>query len=129
MNGFDERFPYPAMEDVEFRLRLRKRSEEAVFVKSASVCHPWRPIHVRSACRQYEEAVLIYLGIHPDEAARFTPGSYLWNAARAFLRFTVPALWKYHGAGVGPAIYEHLFHCRLAWRLWRRKNAAGGGAS
>jgi len=43
MGGFDELFTGPVMEDVDFRQRLLVRKEPIIFVKQASVLHPWRP--------------------------------------------------------------------------------------
>ena len=41
LNGFDEGFPYPAMEDVDFYERLKKVGM-LTFLPSAKVIHPWR---------------------------------------------------------------------------------------
>jgi hypothetical protein len=41
LKGFDEGFPYPAMEDVDFYERL-KTVAEVTFLESAKVVHPWR---------------------------------------------------------------------------------------
>lgn len=42
MDGFDETFTGPAMEDVDLRERLRARGEPIAFLKNAGVLHPWR---------------------------------------------------------------------------------------
>lgn len=41
VNGFDEGFPFSALEDVDFHNRI-KQIAEITFVKSAKVIHPWR---------------------------------------------------------------------------------------
>jgi len=43
INGFDEGFPYPAMEDVDFAQRLAKKTKTC-FLASAKVIHPWRKV-------------------------------------------------------------------------------------
>jgi len=43
LGGFDENFPYPAMEDTDFHLRLSKVAN-IQFVSSAKVIHPWRKV-------------------------------------------------------------------------------------
>ncbi|MDB5012129.1 MAG: pglI [Daejeonella sp.] len=43
LNGFDESFPYAAMEDVDFHTRVRMNNE-IKFVPGALVIHPWRKI-------------------------------------------------------------------------------------
>jgi GT2 family glycosyltransferase len=42
LGGFCESFPYPAMEDVDMRMRLTARGERFPFVDNAVVCHPYR---------------------------------------------------------------------------------------
>lgn len=41
LEGFDENFPYPAMEDIDFYIRAQKVSK-VCFVDEAVVVHPWR---------------------------------------------------------------------------------------
>lgn len=41
LDGFDEEFPFPAMEDVDFHLRV-KRKGNILFLPTAVVVHPWR---------------------------------------------------------------------------------------
>ena len=42
IGGFDVNFPYPAMEDVDLRERIKKSGTQIKFQKDASVIHPWR---------------------------------------------------------------------------------------
>ncbi len=44
MGGFDAGFPYPHLEDVDFRLRLDDAGERYLFVREACVIHPPRPV-------------------------------------------------------------------------------------
>jgi GT2 family glycosyltransferase len=41
---FDEGFPYPAMEDVDLHVRLRKQDIESLFLPNAIVVHPFRSV-------------------------------------------------------------------------------------
>lgn len=41
LNGFDEGFPFPALEDTDFHTRLKKIAK-TTFLSSAKVIHPWR---------------------------------------------------------------------------------------
>ena len=43
LDGFCESFPYPAMEDVDLRLRLLACGERLAFVADSVICHPYRP--------------------------------------------------------------------------------------
>ena len=42
LQGFDEKFPFAAMEDVDVHVRVKKASQKIYFVKNAIVIHPWR---------------------------------------------------------------------------------------
>lgn len=42
VNGFDENFPFPAMEDVDLYNRLKEQGNAIRFVPEAKVVHPWK---------------------------------------------------------------------------------------
>lgn len=44
LGGFDEAFPFPHLEDVDFRYRMEKARIGSHFVREAVVLHPQRPI-------------------------------------------------------------------------------------
>lgn len=45
LGGFDEEFPFPAMEDVDFHLRIKKESGIKIkFLPTAVIIHPWRRV-------------------------------------------------------------------------------------
>lgn len=71
LGGFDEGFPAPAMEDVDFRTRLLKQKIPFVFVPDAEVGHPWRPRKGRAFVRVYARSVEFFLTRHPDQAAPY----------------------------------------------------------
>jgi GT2 family glycosyltransferase len=117
LGGFDERYPYPAMEDVDLRLRLIQAGERFSFVASASVRHPWRPKGGWSHLLRHQESVLIFLSIHPGELPRiralYGPPA-IW---RAVTRETLPGLVRFRGKGFGEATLEHVAAVRMLWRL------------
>ena len=58
VDGFDTEFAMPAMEDIDLHERLSKRGEQGVFVETAVVDHPPRPIHSGwKSGRMYEAKV------------------------------------------------------------------------
>lgn len=60
LSGFDEGFPYAAMEDVDFHWRI-SQNNHIKFLPEATVIHPWR--HVRPFARlkmQYRSRVHFY---------------------------------------------------------------------
>jgi GT2 family glycosyltransferase len=44
VGGFDDLFPYPHMEDVDFRERLKSGGHAFIFCPAAAVFHPLRPV-------------------------------------------------------------------------------------
>jgi len=52
INGFDETFPYAAMEDIDFYVRV-KNVTPIEFVKEAFVIHPWRRIKPFSTFKKH----------------------------------------------------------------------------
>jgi len=112
LGGFDTGFPYAAMEDVEFALRLRANQAKEKFVPAASVCHPWREINGFRAMWQVEDkhlaSVKYFLQHHPEAWPNHTPLAYLKNNLRQFIRNTLPELWRWHGRGATVALAWHL---------------------
>jgi len=68
MAGFNERFPFNAMEDRELHVRLRQRGIAPVFCPAAAVVHPWRLIaDLREHRRRHVESQLLLESLHPGE--------------------------------------------------------------
>jgi len=42
LKGFDENFPFAAMEDIDVDFRLKKAGHKIIFIRDAIVIHPWR---------------------------------------------------------------------------------------
>src|SRR5262249_45821759 len=51
LRGFDERFPFAAMEDCDLMTRLQAAGSRMRFVPAAAVRHPWRSISERELSR------------------------------------------------------------------------------
>jgi len=88
LGGFDKRFPYAAMEDVDLRLRITKSKHKFIFVKEAAVCHPWRYKGNWEQLKKRQESVLLYLSIHPDQLIHLNSLFFM----KSFLRTFVTAL-------------------------------------
>lgn len=112
LGGFNEAFPYAAMEDVDFALRLAVAGVRQQFVAAAGVCHPWREINGFCAMWKVESksfaSVRFYLQLHPDERAKHTPWIYFRYNVRQLMKDTLPGLWRWHGRGSGAALAWHL---------------------
>lgn len=73
LNGFDENFPYAAMEDVDFFYRLKKTTDKYSFTYHAAVEHPWKENNdlISTTFKRYYSRVY-YTNKHPIERKRFT---------------------------------------------------------
>jgi GT2 family glycosyltransferase len=104
LEGFDERFPIAAMEDVDFAFRIRESGRRPQFVPNAAVFHPWRSrIPAHDGWRkliQIRKSTFLYLAKHPDEARRMTSLYFLEMTARRLVRGTLPGLIRYRGRGI-----------------------------
>ncbi|UFH53095.1 glycosyltransferase family 2 protein [Spirosoma sp. KNUC1025] len=59
LNGFDELFPYPALEDVDFATRVKKKIN-ILFVPQALVIHPWRRVKLFKTFKKYFKSHIYY---------------------------------------------------------------------
>jgi GT2 family glycosyltransferase len=117
LKGFEERFPYAAMEDVDFRLRLEQLSYKFIFISEASICHPYRLSGGWRELKRYEHSTLIYLLLHPEESSRINSLYYLNFTIRKFIRGTIPDLLKFKGRGIGQVYLEHIVLLKMAYVL------------
>ncbi len=86
LGGFDRRFPYNAMEDMELHFRLVACGIEPRFVPSAAVLHPWRRISAwREHSRRHMASRLILESIHPGQGFPVSA----WRAFRVHARIVL----------------------------------------
>jgi GT2 family glycosyltransferase len=109
--GFNEGFPYAAMEDVDFARRLRALGARERFVEGAGVCHPWREIPGFRAMWAVEErycsSLRHFLALHPDARSEYTPVAGLKTNLRYLLHETLPGIFRWHGRGLPAALAWH----------------------
>jgi GT2 family glycosyltransferase len=75
--GFDEAFPYPYMEDVDFRERLRREQVKFEFVASAVVDHPPRRVPSGWRLARYDESRFHFW--YKSGNRRFFTPHYVWQ--------------------------------------------------
>jgi GT2 family glycosyltransferase len=63
LNGFDESFPFAAMEDVDFHIRVL-RLANVVFVPGAVVIHPWRRVAPFKSLKKHLRSHKYFLDKH-----------------------------------------------------------------
>ena len=86
MRGFDEDFPYAAMEDIEFHLRLKKAGIEIKFMADAEIIHPWKSVDRFQAQRKNLISRAILVCKHPDQKHLFSIKKQLEDFARYELK-------------------------------------------
>jgi GT2 family glycosyltransferase len=117
LDGFDEMFPFASMEDVDFRYRLIKASQKIMFVKEASVMHPWRDKGGWKRMMRNQTSIFIYLKKHPEESQRLNSSHFFIKNIRLFLKATLPGIIKYKGKGLETALTEHIAFLRIFFKL------------
>ncbi|MFZ9660309.1 MAG: glycosyltransferase family 2 protein [Chitinophagaceae bacterium] len=80
LNGFDESFPYPAMEDVDLCIRIKK-NKQILFVSDAVVYHPWRTMKPFSMFQKHWRSHIILAKKHQY----YRSISYRWSRVKIFL--------------------------------------------
>jgi GT2 family glycosyltransferase len=77
IEGFDEGFPFAAMEDVDLHYRLKRNFVDILYVNNASVLHPWRIVTDLKVIGKREKSTAYFLLKHPEERARLNAKYYM----------------------------------------------------
>ena len=98
IGGFDERYPFPAMEDVDIRVRLLKVAKIR-FQQNARVHHPYELRVGWRVVQHHALSLLLYLQIHGVAATRLNARYFVKNALRLLrsnlLNAHGPNRWKH----------------------------------
>jgi GT2 family glycosyltransferase len=98
IGGFDERFPYATMEDVELQHRILAAGEAIVFVDKALVIHPYRRLGGWAQLLRYRHSMRLYLRLHPAERPKFGPlyyfRAFVWALVRDIPREGARYRWR-----------------------------------
>jgi GT2 family glycosyltransferase len=122
MRGFDERFPYASMEDVDLRTRLLKAGHQFLFIREASVCHPWRERGDWKSLKRSQKSYLIYLSLHPEERSKIN----IFTRFRVCLHIfkdTLLGIVKFRGRGTWKALLNLMANVQCSFRLMSIKKA------
>jgi GT2 family glycosyltransferase len=117
--GFDEDFPYPHMEDVAFRERLKEAGETFLFVPAASVDHPPRRRPSGRALARLNESHFIY-------HYKYVGSKPSWSEFSAFLvrhrmRPILSCRPNRDTALALLSLCSELWHTSIHWQSWDRK--------
>jgi GT2 family glycosyltransferase len=86
LGGFNEVFPFAAMEDMDFCKRLKQMGVVSRFVPEAEIIHPWRMLDLVKHTRRHVASQLIYARLHPEDRHLFTVWQHCKNVARYYVR-------------------------------------------
>ena len=84
INGFDDRYPFAAMEDVDLHLRV-KRHSEVLFLPDARVWHENELRHGWKVVQHHTLSVLLFLHIHGLKASGKSSAYFLSMAMRTLV--------------------------------------------
>jgi len=119
LGGFDERFIWATMEDMDLAERLRERHVDFPFVPDAAVCHPWRPADPRHASSRHVPSLLLFLQLHPRRAAEHRPVFYARAIIKGFFQTVLPLLFTGQWRELGPCWHGTVGAWRLMWNVPR----------
>ena len=127
VGGFDERYPYPHMEDADLQARLQKAGFMIRFVPAAEVDHPPRPMPWGAMLARIHESSVLHMTLHGPW--RGLPW-YLQNQTRARLSRIVREDKSIDTLSALLSLPVELGAIALHWREWRTKaqTLAGQGS-
>ncbi|MGI4022355.1 MAG: glycosyltransferase family 2 protein [Janthinobacterium lividum] len=100
LKGFDENFPYAAMEDVEFDYRLTTNGINKFFLKEAYVIHPWRTQkNMLIITLNRFKSTLYFLKKYPEKRIEINSKYYLLAFYNSFFKDTLKNAYKYKFKG------------------------------
>ena len=120
MGGFDEDYPFAAMEDVDLRLRLEARKAKFQFVETAVVLHPYRRVSGMKMTRRRLDSHFIFWEKHKSEQPSNHGYFFFFLAARSFLKVTLPGIFRYRGRGLVWRLSHDLVYFQYALLCWLR---------
>ena len=86
LNGFDETFPYAAMEDIDFHQRIKNRALTIHFVEKCKVIHPWRRVVAFKTIKKHFRSHRHFKKLH------YNTLDYRWMRFKVFLGSFYPML-------------------------------------
>ena len=126
VGGFDERYPYPHMEDADLQARLQKSGFMIRFVHHAEVDHPPRPLPWGATLARVHESSVLHMTLHgPPHGLPW----YLQNQTRARLSRIVRESKSLDTLSALFSLPVELTAIALHWREWRAKAQTLAGQS
>ncbi|MDB4883288.1 MAG: glycosyl transferase family 2 [Gemmatimonadetes bacterium] len=121
VGGFDERYPYPHMEDADLKSRLQKAGYMIHFVPEAEIDHPPRPLPWGTKLARVHESSVLHMVLHGP--SRGLPW-YLVNQLRARLSRIAREHKSLDTLSALGSLPVELVAIALNWRSWRARARA-----
>ncbi|VTU14217.1 GalNAc(5)-diNAcBac-PP-undecaprenol beta-1,3-glucosyltransferase [Variovorax sp. SRS16] len=128
LHGFDENFPFAAMEDMDLKKRIDDEGAKIIFVPNAVVTHPWRRSRGMAFWGKQQKSEFYFWEKHKNLAPASLPRYYAYLGLRSLVKITIPGALKYRCRGLRNAI-EHdawLFSQSLRFLLRRPPKSSRG---
>jgi GT2 family glycosyltransferase len=85
LNGFDEIFPFAAMEDTDFHYRTQQLNIPIQFVEKAAVIHPWRASPGLEIVIKRQKSFIYFIKKHPTLQKKHTVKWFLLSIKNQFV--------------------------------------------
>lgn len=110
LGGFDENFPYPAMEDVDLHYRIKKSGNNIIFVNEALVVHPWRmQLSLYTITKKRYESICYFLEKFPEKRNELNKSYFFRCFIHSFFVDNFKYILKYRARGFWQKLqYDYL---------------------
>jgi GT2 family glycosyltransferase len=103
LQGFDEQFPYAAMEDVDLDYRLKKVQIDIIFLSKAFVIHPWRERkNIFSVTLKRFDSLLYFLEKHPERKMDLNSNYFFKSFYHGLIKNTLTNAFRFRFKGFLP---------------------------
>lgn len=110
IGGFDENFPFPAMEDVDFKRQIDAQGAKISFVPDAVVTHPWRRVRGVAFMEKHQKSDFYFWAKHKSLAPASLSKYYAYMGLRSLVKVTIPGAIKYRCRGLKTAMTYDAWH-------------------
>ncbi|RZI77856.1 MAG: glycosyltransferase [Variovorax sp.] len=104
LGGFDENFPFAAMEDMDLKRRIDDLGVNVLYVADAVVVHPWRRSHGMAVWKKRQQSDFYFWKKHKRSAPSSLPRYYARLGLHCLVKITIPGAIRYRGRGLKSAI-------------------------
>lgn len=118
LKGFDDNFPYPHLEDVDFRERIEQSGNAFIFVEKAKIDHPPKRLPYGKQMGRLQECTIYYwMKTNQNESVLRIVNLLFYSRIRTICKFQIQfdsilALFSF--------LEELLYTCKM-WTTWRLK--------